>query len=200
MGSESDGNIIVKLMIINIVVYLLAFGRACNAAEQESNIEQGSTWIDRIIKLRNGSILSIVSLMKFYLTKENLALRGLREFLDGEGNPGNFIKLTKLISNIILCWWNIWPVWNGFQYFFCCLLPSIRSEFTELLARLVKQQIIEIIKFAEYYIILFDRTPDISHNDQMAQIIRYGLINDGIAKSWNLLSILFNSKGKQLRK
>ena len=33
-----------------------------------------------------------------YLTKQNLPLRGHRESLDEEGNPGNFLELIKLIS------------------------------------------------------------------------------------------------------
>ena len=61
---------------------------------------------------------------------------------------------------------------NGSQYIVSYLSPRIQNEFIELLARHVKQQIIENIKEAKYYTILFDSTPDISHNDQMAQIIR----------------------------
>ena len=59
------------------------------------------------------------------------------------------------------------------------LSPRIQNEFIEILARHVKQQIIENIKEAKYYTILFDSTPDISHNDQMTQIIRYVVIKDG---------------------
>ena len=53
------------------------------------------------------------------------------------------------------------------------LSPKIQNELIELLARHVKQKIVNNIKEAKYYSMLFDYTPDISHTDQMTQIIRY---------------------------
>ena len=53
------------------------------------------------------------------------------------------------------------------------LSPMIQNEFIALLASQVRQKIVKDIKDAKYYAIMFDSTPDLSHTDQMSQIIRY---------------------------
>ena len=53
----------------------------------------------------------------------------------------------------------------------------VQNEFIELLASQVRQKIVKEIKEAKYYAILYDSTPDLSHTDQMSQIIRYVQIN-----------------------
>ena len=57
------------------------------------------------------------------------------------------------------------------------LSPMVQNEFIELLANQVRQKIVEEIKDAKYYAILFDSTPDLSHTDQMSQILRFVQIN-----------------------
>ena len=106
-------------------------------------IESGrKKWID---------ILHRIMDMSLFLARQNLALHGHRESLDAEDNPGNFIELVKLISSHdpvlrehltrILMAPNITVTY---------LSPKIQHEFIELLARHVKQKIVNNIKEAEY--------------------------------------------------
>ena len=113
-----------------------------------------------------------------YLTKQNLSLRGHRESLDEEGNPGNFLELIKLISKYDpVLREHVTHIRLAKKMTLSYLSPMIQNEFIELLASQVRQKIIRGIKEAKYYAILFDSTPDLSHTDQMSQIIRYVQIN-----------------------
>ena len=53
------------------------------------------------------------------------------------------------------------------------LLPTIQNELIQLLEKKIKHLILEEIKAAKYFSILLDSTPDVSHVDQMAVIVRY---------------------------
>ena len=110
-----------------------------------------------------------------YLVKQNLSLRGHRESLDEDGNHGNFLELIKLLSKYD-------PVLREHvthirlattKMPLSYLSPMIQNEFIALLASQVRQKIVKDIKDAKYYAIMFDSTPDLSHTDQMSQIIRY---------------------------
>ncbi|CAH2246811.1 Hypothetical predicted protein [Pelobates cultripes] len=51
--------------------------------------------------------------------------------------------------------------------------PKIQNELICLLGTHVKDKIVADIKKAKYFGILFDSTPDVSHTDQMCEVIRY---------------------------
>ncbi len=53
------------------------------------------------------------------------------------------------------------------------LSPRIQNEFISLLGCQVKEEILADIRNAKYYGILFDSTPDVSHNNQMSKVMRY---------------------------
>ncbi|XP_063242660.1 zinc finger MYM-type protein 1-like [Bacillus rossius redtenbacheri] len=53
------------------------------------------------------------------------------------------------------------------------LSPETQNEFINLLGQQVRSTIIRRIQEAKYYCVIFDSTPDISHNDQMSQVLRY---------------------------
>ena len=53
------------------------------------------------------------------------------------------------------------------------LPPTIQNKLIELLGKKGKHLILEEIKAAKYFSILLDSTPDVSHIDQMALIVRY---------------------------
>ena len=114
-----------------------------------------------------------------YLAKQNLPLRGHRESLNEEGNPGNFLELIKLISKYDpVLREHVTYIRLAKKMTLSYLSPMVQNEFIELLANQVRQKIVEEIKEAKYYAILFDSTPDLSHTDQMSQIIRFVQIND----------------------
>ena len=53
------------------------------------------------------------------------------------------------------------------------LTPAIQNELIEIFGKKVKDLILEEIKTAKYFSILLDSTPDVSHINQMAFIVRY---------------------------
>ncbi|KAL4136302.1 hypothetical protein QTP88_007850 [Uroleucon formosanum] len=52
------------------------------------------------------------------------------------------------------------------------------SKCEKIIANKVRSTILSQIKSATYYSILFDCTPDISHEEQMSQVIRYVVVNE----------------------
>lgn len=59
------------------------------------------------------------------------------------------------------------------------LSPQIQNEFITLLGINVRKRIIADVCAAKYFAIMFDSTPDVSHTDQMSEIIRYVSIKEG---------------------
>ena len=53
------------------------------------------------------------------------------------------------------------------------LSKTIQNEIIDILARKVRANIINEIKQANYFTIMFDCTPDVSDTEQMSQVIRY---------------------------
>ena len=53
------------------------------------------------------------------------------------------------------------------------LSPQIQNELIGLLSENVRNTILKKIKKSKYYGILYDSTPDVSHREQLSQIIRY---------------------------
>lgn len=113
-------------------------------------------------------VLEVIKL----LSAQNLALRGHDETLD-VANPGNFLAVLKLLSKYD-------PVMaNHFTYIrqnprsVSYLSHDIQNEFITLLASAVRGKILGEIREAKYFGILFDSTPDISHIEQLSEVIRY---------------------------
>ncbi|GBP62407.1 hypothetical protein EVAR_3109_1 [Eumeta japonica] len=76
------------------------------------------------------------------------------------------------------------------------LSPETQNEFINLLGQQVRSTIIRRIQKAKYYCVIFDSTPDISHNDQMSQVLRYVHIEgekDAVVESF---IAFFEPKGK----
>jgi len=53
------------------------------------------------------------------------------------------------------------------------------SELITLIRTKVKGQIIEEVKIAKYFSVIFDYIPDVSHQEQMSQILRYVKVVNG---------------------
>lgn len=107
------------------------------------------------------------------LAQQNLALRGHRESITKNSNPGNFIAFIKYLSKFD-------PVMKEHvesvttnprrvSYF----SHDIQNEIVSLLGNKVRKTITSSIKDAIYFSMSFDTTPDSSHEEQMSEIIRY---------------------------
>ena len=68
----------------------LNMGETLDKNHMERIESERKKWIDILHRIMN---------IILFLARQNLALRGHRESLDAEDNPGNFIELVKLISS-----------------------------------------------------------------------------------------------------
>ena len=59
------------------------------------------------------------------------------------------------------------------------LSPAIQNEFISILGQHVLEKVIEEVQEAKYYLIIFDSTPDLAHDDQMSQVLRYVKFSGG---------------------
>ena len=123
----------------------------------------------------------VVDMIRF-LSKQNLSFRGHVEMIkpkDTSNNSGNFIELTKLLSNydpvlrehVIRCQ----NLTQGQQSY---LSPQIQSELIYIMGQRARKQILGDIERAKYFSIIFDSTTYISYHDQLSQTIRYIKIDD----------------------
>ncbi|CAH2315228.1 zinc finger MYM-type 1-like [Pelobates cultripes] len=102
-----------------------------------------------------------------FLAHQNLPFRGHRETMSS-ANKGNFLELIELLSNYD-------PI---LKEHFMRLKHAVASgkRMTSMICLLgnhVKDKIVADIKKAKYFGILFDSTPDVSHTNQMCEVIRY---------------------------
>ena len=128
----------------------------------------------------------IVEIISF-MAKQNMAFRGHR----GEAmcslakpeetiseNTGNFLAVVKLLAkyDVVLAehLQRDKDKPKGVTY----LSNRIQNEIIDLLCKTIKKRIVSEIKAAKYYTIMVDSTPDISHEDQVSQILRYVRINE----------------------
>lgn len=111
-----------------------------------------------------------------FLAKQNLAFRGHREDIRGHdsGNRGNFLELVNLLAKYDpLLMEHLTKIKLGARVPVSYLSPETQNEFINLLGQQVRSTIIRCIQEAKYYCVIFDSTPDISHKDQMSQVLRY---------------------------
>lgn len=143
-------------------------GQTIDKKEQNIVAKETKKWHEILIRM--------FDIIKF-LAKQNLALRGHIEN-DTSTNRGNFLELVHLIAKYD-------PVLREHlvRSKMCAktityMSPQIQNEFIAILGNNVRQHIIEQIKRAKYYSIIFDSTPDLSHKDQTSQVLRYVLIEN----------------------
>ncbi|XP_022177474.1 zinc finger MYM-type protein 1-like [Myzus persicae] len=146
--------------------------------ELENRIKKGKTIDDdfqKVIKVEKQKwrdILKVVIDVILYCARNNLALRG-KSGIIGENNCGIFLNTIELISHYHpLLAEHISTVKSkkgSISYF----SPKIQNEVINLMGEKVRNEIISKIKDAKYFSIIFDCTPDLSHKEQMSQIIRY---------------------------
>ncbi|XP_063302374.1 zinc finger MYM-type protein 1-like [Pelobates fuscus] len=111
-----------------------------------------------------------------FLAHQNLPFRGHRETMSS-ANKGNFLELVELLSNYdpILKehFMRLKHAVASGKRMTSYFSPKIQNELICLLGNHVKDKIVADIKKAKYFGILFDSTPDVSHTDQICEVIRY---------------------------
>lgn len=139
-----------------------------DAELQEETQRESQKWCDILKRL-----LHCIK----YLAIQNLALRGHRESLQPDFNTGNLLGLLKLISIFD-------PVVKEHIRFAeshpgstSYLSPKIQNEFIHSMASTVRHSLLERIRKAKYYGLMFDSTPDQAQREQMSEVVRYVGIN-----------------------
>ena len=140
----------------------------------------GQNKLNNVLKKWVQILHRVVKMIRF-LSKQNLQFRGHVETIkpnDTSNNSGNFIELTKLLTNydpmlrehVVRCQY----LTQGQQGY---LSPHIQNEWIDIMGKRVRKQIIGDIEKAKYFSIILDTTPDISHQDQLSQTISYVTID-----------------------
>lgn len=157
--------------------------------------------IDKEIKKWKEILTRILDIIRF-LAKQNLAFRGHRESVHQENidlleNRGNFLEVVDLLAKYDpVLREHVVKIKMGNKYSLSYLSPKIQNEFIELLGGAVRKTIMDQIKQAKYFCIIFDSTPDISHKDQTSQIIRYVVIEGSKVKVVESFIDFVETKGK----
>ena len=109
--------------------------------------------------------------MKF-LCEQNLPFRCHREDSNSR-NQENFLETLKLLAkyNAVIKE-HLSAIQLSSKGMTTYLSPTIQNEFVELFEKKVKHLILKEIKAAKYFSVLLDSTPDVSHINQMALIVR----------------------------
>ena len=127
-------------------------------------------------------IVDVVSL----LAKQNIAFRSHRDegvsklFNEDahETNSGNFLEIIRLLADYDVFLFehlqNVCNKHNKVNY----LSNKSQNEIINLLGSMIKKKDISEVKKAKYFILMLDSTPDVSRQDQIAEILRYVHINE----------------------
>lgn len=135
-------------------------GKTINHATEEAMKKEVSFWR----QVLRGILDAII-----FLAKNNLAFQGKTSKL-GQPNCGNFLSLIELLSKY-------YPplkthvnriTSNKVSY----MSDKTQNEFISLAGSSVRASIISKIQERKYFTIMFDATPDVSHKEQISQIIR----------------------------
>lgn len=111
-----------------------------------------------------------------FLAKQGSPFRGTKEVCDfGDPDSGKFLNTIDLISHYSA------PLSQHIErhkkgqisYF----SQKIQDEFLDIIAKKIREDILKDVLSARYFSLMFDCTPDISHNEQMTQVIRYIKVN-----------------------
>lgn len=135
-----------------------------------------------------------------FLAKQNLAFRGHKED-ESSLNKGNFLEMVEMLSkydtvlkeHLMRLKQTTCTVKASVSY----LSPETQNEFINVLANHVKEILVNDIKAARYFGFMFDSTPDMSHTDQMSEVIRYVKIYNGNVEVREVFLRFFPLKGKK---
>lgn len=112
------------------------------------------------------------------LAQQNLALRGHRESVLEETeettcSSGNFLALLQYLAKFDPVMRAHFQSVSNNPRHLSYLSPRIQNEIINFLGDHVRSNIITSCKRAKYFSIIFDSTPDTSHDEQMSQVIRF---------------------------
>ena len=170
----------------------LAEGRVIDKVEQELIEKETKKWREILARL-----LDVVR----FLAKQNLALRGHREDIHndegGQENRGNFLELVHLLAKYDpVLREHLVTVKLGKKIATSYLSPEVQNEFVSILAEQVRKKIIDQVKESKYFCIIFDSTPDVSHKDQMSEVLRYVKMDENEVKVEESFLRFIETKGK----
>ncbi|XP_039306786.1 uncharacterized protein LOC120358119 [Solenopsis invicta] len=132
--------------------------------------------IDTEKKYWRNVLKRVVATVRALVTASS-SLRGYIEKF-GSSSSGNFIMCLELISEFDpFLAEHIAKYGNPGQGHTSYLSSTTYEQFVKLMAEEVTKQIIKELKSAKYFSIVVDSSPDISHTDQLAVIVRYVLEN-----------------------
>ncbi|XP_017468984.1 PREDICTED: zinc finger MYM-type protein 1-like [Rhagoletis zephyria] len=125
------------------------------------------------------TLLNIFSDTVRTLSGLGLALRGHRENLLEDENPGIYLSVIKLISRHKPILQAHIESSERVKY----LSKTITFELLDILATETCQAIVNECKSAKFFALIADSTTDVAHLDQMAVLVRYVVINIDIPNS-----------------
>ncbi|KAF8113906.1 hypothetical protein N665_0044s0020 [Sinapis alba] len=115
-------------------------------------------------------LLRIIALVKG-LAKQNVAFRGSSNKIYVDGN-GNFLGMVEVFADFDpVMKEHIRRIENRETHYHY-LSHRIQNELIDMLGNEIKQMIFKKIRYAKYFSVILDTTPDINHQEQMSMVIR----------------------------
>uniref|UniRef100_A0A672HGU4 HAT C-terminal dimerisation domain-containing protein n=1 Tax=Salarias fasciatus TaxID=181472 RepID=A0A672HGU4_SALFA len=156
----------------NLKRYIVSMGPCKPTGPFPRDNKQGRRCFSNQIRLETNywrQVLDRLINVTLTLATTNMPFRGHRETI-GKANSGNFLAIVELTAKYD-------PVLQDLidrpaqsvKY----LSPAIQNELIDILAKHVKNDILEKIRAAPFFSVIMDTTQDIAKIDQMSQVYRY---------------------------
>lgn len=139
--------------------------------ETNSSIQQMINDSHQTAVKENRHYIKAVAEIILFTGQQAIALRGHREN-DESRNRGNFFSLLQLIGNhdsIVAKKCAELP--RNAKY----TAPKIQNEVLNLLADMIRKQIIKEVKSSKYFALIVDESKDVSKSEQVSFVLRYYL-------------------------